>query len=242
MNISPRSPNRLSLGILTLGVAWAGLTVGCTPDTSELRQQGMREFRNRQYIESRATLSHVLELTADDAQANYYMGLNYRALAARKFRKNQVAAAYRALDTAIIYFTQAVKSWPNYMEAVASKNEALETRGKYAQALALAEYVADNNRGDAADHFVYLGDEYRQRGDYDAALRAYKTALASAPDSSRAYAAMGRLYRTTGDLSLADDAFRRAHELNPREPGVVESLDQFQAAPDIRPAAHEPRE
>jgi len=188
------------------------VSIGCTPDVEDIRLAGVEQYRNHQYIESMATLRHALDLSPSDAISNYYMGLNYRVLAARKFRDNDVPAAKKQLDRAIIYFTQAVKSWPNYMAAVAQKNECLELRGKYDAALSVAENVASNNRG-IADHFIYLGDEYRQRADYDNALRAYKKALSTDPKAAQAYVGLGKLYQQVGDDQLAMDAYRKADEL-----------------------------
>ena len=238
MQSETRFSSRSFVGALA-AVAVLSVVVGCTPDVKDLRAQGVDQFRSRQYVESMATLTEVLAQAPSDAQGNYYMGLNYRALAARKFREDNVAAACRDLDTAVVYFTQAVKSWPNYMEAVASKNEALEARGKYAEALALAEGVAHVNRGDVPDHFIYLGNEYRERGDYDNALRAYKIALASDPGSARAYANMGKLYERIGDLDLARDALSRAYELDGSDPGIAEELARLGTDSDVHPAVHQ---
>jgi tetratricopeptide (TPR) repeat protein len=195
--------------------------VGCTPDVKDMRADGVEQYRAKQHVESMATFRHVLELSPNDAQSNYYMGLNYRASAERKYRDGDVTAACRELDTSVIYFGQAVKSWPNYMAAVAAKTEALELRGKYDEALNVAEYVASNNRG-TADHYVYLANEYRDRGDFDNALRAYKLALSTNPNCSKAYAGMGKLYLRIGDRSLASDSFRRANEINPNEPVLTD--------------------
>jgi tetratricopeptide (TPR) repeat protein len=224
--------NTLKVTVAAVALACCTFATGCTPDVKEIRAEGIEQFRGKQYIESMATMRHVLSLSPNDAQANYYMGLNYRAMAARKFRDGDVTAARRELDTAIIYFTQAVKSWPNYMAAVASENEALEARGKYDQALGVAERVASNNRG-IAEHYVYLADEYRIHGDYDSALKAYKTALASDPNNSKAYAGMGKLYMQVGNQALAADSFQRANEINPREPKMIE------AESDAQKASHE---
>ncbi len=236
----------LPFSMLPLGLLPLAFAAGCTPDVSDVRREGVEQFRNNQYVESMATMRHVLELSPNDAQANYYMGLNYRASAARKFRDGDVAAARRELDTALVYFTQAIKSWPNYMVAVASKNEALELRGKYDEAIAVAERVASNNRGQA-EHFVFLGNEYRERGDYDNALRAYKLALSTDPTSSKAYACMGQLYQRVGNTALASDAFRRAYELNKGEPAAAEFLAthggatyESEAASPINPKVTEP--
>jgi len=237
MNRSGLSVKRAIVGSAVFALL-LGTIVGCTPSTEELSISGVEQYRGRQFVESTATMRQVLERDPNDAEANYYMGLNYRAMAERKFRDGNVAAAARELDTSTMYFTQAIKSWPNYMSAIAAKNEALEARGKYEAALALAERTTSNNRG-IAEHFVYLGDEYRQRGDYDNALRRYKTALGIDPQNAKAYAGMGQLYMLVGDRALAMDAFRRATEIDPREAGAAVALDQLMSESETYTASHE---
>lgn len=203
------------------------IMAGCAPDKDDLRELGVSRYRNKQTTESMAYLRQVLEIDKSDAEANYYMGLNYRSIAARKFLDGDIPAAQKACDTAIMYFTQAIRTWPNYMVAVASQNEALEARGKFDKALETAAQVASNTRGSSADHYVFLADEYRERGDYDNALRNYKIALSMDANSAKAYAGLGRLYVLTGDRSMAADSYRRAHEIRPTEPGVAEALTQL---------------
>jgi len=207
------------------------LTTGCAQDINQLRTQGIDQFRDRQYVQSMASLRHVLELYSNDARANHYMGLNYRAMAVQKFRQDNLPAACRELDTAIIYFTRAIKTWPNYMEAVACKNEALEARGKYQAALELAEKVAQSNRG-ISEHYVYLGNEYRERGDYDNAIKSYKIALASNPNSANAYVSIGKLFLKINDKASALEAFRKAYQLNPND----QSTTSTNSNPNYRPA------
>ncbi|NLX12139.1 MAG: tetratricopeptide repeat protein [Phycisphaerales bacterium] len=215
-----------------------GALIGCAPSIEEMRVTGIEQFRGRQFVESTATMRHILEQQPNDAEANYYMGLNYRAMAERKFRDGNVAAAARELDISTMYFTQAIKSWPNYMSAIAAKNEALEARGKFEAALTLAERATSNNRG-IAEHFVYLGDEYRQRGDHDNALRRYKTALGIDPQNAKAFAGMGQLYLLVGERALAMDAFRRAYEIDPRETGAADALNQLMSESGTYTASHE---
>src|SRR5436853_2067507 len=130
------------LGIATGCVAFFFAFTGCTPDVSDMRYEGVSQYRSRQYTESMATMREVLERAPNDAQANYYMGLNYRTVAARKFSEGDPVAARRELDTSVVYFTQAIKTWPNYMAAVSAKTEALELRGKFDEAVATAGTVA----------------------------------------------------------------------------------------------------
>lgn len=228
----------LGFAVLTLLGSLVGVLGGCAPDLKELREVGIEQFRNQQYVESTATLREALEIKRTDAETNYYMGLNYRAMAARKFRDGDVASACRELDTSILYFAQAIKSWPNYMAAVDAKTEALEARGKYDQALAVAENVADTNRGHW-EHYVVLGNSYRDRGEYDNALRVYKLALATNPRAARAYSELGKLYMRTGDRALAFDSLRKAYELDHNEPGVASQLAMLEVNDGTRTVSGE---
>lgn len=203
--------------------ALMALSVGCREDVKDLRTEGIQQFRDRQYIESMATLRYALKKEPSDAESNYYMGLNYRALAERRAREGDVPGANRTLDVALFYFTQAIKTWPNYMAAVQAKTEALEMRGKYDMALSEAEKVSNNNRG-IADHFIFLGDEYRARADYDNALRAYKSALSSSPNDARVHMSLGKLYYQAGDRDQALASFRQAQTLDRNMPDAGEIM------------------
>lgn len=218
-----------------LALAWLSLT-GCAQDVEDIRVEGINQYRGRQYIESMATLRYSLSIQPSDAPSNYYMGMNYRALAAQKFRDGDIPAAERDLDTAILYFNQAVKSWPNYQAAIAGKTEALEARGKYLKALDNVDQVAYNTRGSSVEHYIYAANTYRDMGDFDSALRRYKLALAANPNSAKAYAGMGRMYELAGDQGKAMDAYRRAYELDPANPEANSAL----ASMGILPAAPTP--
>lgn len=206
-----------------LSLAWLGLA-GCSQDVEDIRAEGIEQYHNRQYIESMATLRYGLSIEPSDAQSNYYMAMNYRALAAARFRDGDIPAAERNLDTAIMYYNQAIKSWPNYQAAVAGKTEALELRGRYLKALDEADAVAYNNRGGAAEHYIYAGDKYRDNGDFDSALQRYKLALSTDPKNARAYASIGRMYVLAGDQAKAMDAYAKARELDPNNAEVNEAL------------------
>ncbi len=220
--------------------AFGGLLTGCTPDVKDIRTTGIELYRNRQYIESMATLRHAIELSRSEPVCNYYMGLNYRAMAERKFDDGDVAAAKRELDVANLYFTQAIKSAPNYLAAIDAQNETLELRGKYDLALAKAEHSSYINRGAAVDLNIFAGNEYRERGDFDNALRKYKLALAADPNSAQAYAAMGKMYLMANNQALAMDSFRRAGELDPNNALALEGMEMLSGPTgEVRTAAQE---
>jgi tetratricopeptide (TPR) repeat protein len=206
----------------------AGLVVflvGCGPSEKDLRQMAIRQYRDGQQIESMTTLRQLLEEDPSDPIANYYMGLNYRRWAERQRREGDKAGAIEELDTAVMYFTQAIKSWPNYMAAISAKNEALETRDKYEEAIEVAQRATEVNRGES-EHFAYLGTEYMQRGDYDNALRCFKTSL-DIQENAKAYAGLGELYTRVGNQQMAIDAYRRAYEMDPTNKKVARSLDKL---------------
>jgi len=207
------------------------IVVGCTPNVTKERKEGIALYESQRHIEAMATFRHCLLRRPNDAQSNYYMGLCYRSIAEDKLREDDLAAARRELDNALIYFGQAIREWPNYTAAIKAQNEALETRGKYGEALARAEEIARTNRPDPAAN-IFLGKQYAERGDFDAAARAFKVALEVDPDNSTAYAELGRLYLRAGDVRLAGTHLRKAYQLNPAEPGVAADLERIYASQD----------
>lgn len=235
---------RSIVSLLAISLFGLALSSGCSQDINDIRAEGIQQYRNHQYVESMATLRYGLSMKAADPQCNYYMGLNYRALAAGKFREGDIPGAQRDLDTAILYFSEAIKSWPNWLAAVEAKTEAFEARGKYGQAMDTVDAVAYNNRGAAAEHYIHAGDTYRDMGDYDSALKRYQMALASDPNNARAYASMGKLYSIVGDRSKALDAYAKAHRLNPADNEVNDQLARLGVySPESETVIHqEPRQ
>src|SRR3990172_4706305 len=72
MPIPVRFSTWLRAGCVCVSAVAMLVPAGCTPDVKDIRTQGINEFRSRQYVESTATMRHVLELSPNDAQANYY--------------------------------------------------------------------------------------------------------------------------------------------------------------------------
>ncbi len=171
------------------------VTNGCTPDVTEIRNAGIKQYQAGEQIESMTTFRRVLDLAPSDAVGNYYMGLHYKHLADNKFREGDLTGAYKHLDTAIMHFNRATTSIPNFIEAINEKKNALARRGKYEQAVNMAERVAQRIPGDKVTQYVILGNLYRDAGDADNALRAYKQALDMDPTSTQARVEVERLYQ-----------------------------------------------
>jgi tetratricopeptide (TPR) repeat protein len=185
--------------VKSLLAAVAGMVVlailpGCTPDVKDIRNRGIEQYQGGQRIQAMATFRYALELAPNDAVSNYYMGLNYKDRADGKFTGGDLTAAYKELDTAVYFFNQATTSIPNFIEAIKEKKDALARRGRYEQAVAMAERVAQRMPGDKVTQYVILGNLYRDAGDADNALGAYKQALDMDPSSTTARMEMDKLY------------------------------------------------
>jgi len=99
-----------------------------------------------------------------------------------------------------------------------------------------------------------LASGYYSRGQYETALDEVKLALAVKPDLPDAYNLRGLIYQSLGEDKLAEENFKRALQLNPRDPDIMhnygwflcqnrripEALAQFQQAiaHEVVPAIH----
>jgi tetratricopeptide (TPR) repeat protein len=223
--------NRVWVVSTVLLVVVAGILVGCTPNVSKERSAGIALYEEQRHIDAMATFRHCLLQRPNDAESNYYMGLCYRSVAENKLREGDIAGANRELDTALIYYNQAIREWPNYDAAIRAQNDALELRGKPDVALARAQQISSQNRPDPRAQ-IFLGKQYAKRGDFDSAARAYHVAINLDPENATAYAELGRLYLQAGDVRLAGTHLRKAYQLNAAEPGVAADLERVYATRD----------
>jgi tetratricopeptide (TPR) repeat protein len=69
-----------------------------------------------------------------------------------------------------------------------------------------------------------LANEYRARGDMDAAIRNYRTALETDPESVATHINLGNALRSKGDLDAAIEAYQSALEREPRNANAHNSL------------------
>lgn len=66
-----------------------------------------------------------------------------------------------------------------------------------------------------------LAAGYFSRGQFETALDEVKQAIAARPDIAEAYALRGLIYASLNQPELADDSFRRALQLDPRNPDTL---------------------
>jgi len=72
-----------------------------------------------------------------------------------------------------------------------------------------------------------LASGYYARGQLETALDEVKLALAVKPDLPDAYNLRGLVYQSLGDDKLAEDNFKRALQLSPRDPDIMHNYGWF---------------
>ncbi len=117
-------------------------------------------------------------------------------------------------DTAIAFFTDAIKLDPNLAPAYHSRGTAYGSKGDYDRAIAdLSQAIkldpnlafAYNNRGNA----------YSGKGDYDRAIADYTQAIKLDPNLAPAYNNRGNAYSGKGDYDRAIADYTQAIKLDP---------------------------
>ncbi len=142
---------------------------------------------------------------------------------------------------------------PEFHAAEMGRAEALRESGKVEAAIEVMQHLARSHSQLPLVH-TSLGDLMRQENDFDAAIEAYDTALSlfdeEEPRQWFIFYARGISHERLGNWEKSEADFRRALELNPEQPQVLnylgysmvekkvnldEALDMIQRAVDARP-------
>ncbi len=197
--------------------------IGCGPNFRRYRVDGQRAFLDGRFAAARGDFEHALTLRPEDAENLFDLGSVCMVFARRALAEHQRPAAIRELDRAIEYFTRSIEAHPGSQASIIAKNDALELRGKFDQALRDAEW-AMTFVGPSARAHLFMADELEERGDFDGAMLRFRQAVAIEPNNPTAHASYGRFLLRLGDRKAAVEHLKRAYELNPLESGVAESL------------------
>jgi len=168
-------------------------------------------------------------------EPSYYQGLCYLAIADRKFRDNNLPGALRYCDRAIAAFDSAVSAFPGYSRAVQAKADALRLKGRHQSAIDITNWAAKQS-GPRAKMLLIAAEEHAQAGDLDMAQLKYEQACAVEPRNAGLYAELGLFYLRCSNEAKAVESLRRAYQLDPGAPGVLDALQQLDAAPEVAPA------
>ncbi len=181
------------------------------------------------YRGARALFWRAHELVPEDPPNLHDLGDCCMYFAREQFAQRNPSAALRELDQAIAYYQRAVDAAPGFQAALLGKNNALELKGRYEEAVRLAEWAVEFV-GPSARQQMFLAEEMEERGDQDAALLRLRQAVAMEPNNPAAHEALGELYLRLERRDLARAHLRRANALDPRRPTTEALLEQLDAS------------
>lgn len=203
-----------------LSVAWLA---GCGPTFRDLRLAGQQQVAKGNWGAARNLLHEAMTKVPEDPENLHDLGVCATMLARQEFQERNHAAAMRDVDRAIDYYTRSIGAYPGFRSSILGKNRAQELKGQFEDALRTAHWAA-RYVGPSAEQFLFLGAEYEERGDLDAALLRYRQAVAIEPNSARAHRALGLLHRRAGNREAAIAELDRSLELDPTQADVAEAL------------------
>ena len=218
----------LVLGHCLAAVAGMVSLAGCAaePDSRELRLEGQRAMIRGEYGAARGLFLEAHNLVPEDAINLHDLGDCCVYFGREQFRRQNTAAALREVDAAIEYYQRAINAHPGLQAALVGKNIALELKGQFEEALAVAQWAAQFV-GPAARQQIFLAREMEERGDLDAARLRLLQAVAMEPDNAAAHEALGLFYRRIGQQDAALRHLLRANRLDPNRPEPRAALAEF---------------
>ncbi|HUU85048.1 MAG TPA: hypothetical protein VM243_16225 [Phycisphaerae bacterium] len=226
--------NRFHWGHCLAVAAGAVVLAGCAaePDCRELRLAGQRAMIRGEYGAARGLFLEVHQQVPEDAINLHDLGDCCQYFAREQFFRQNTAAALREVDAAIEYYQRSVNAHPGLQAALVGKNIALELKGQFEEALAVAEWAAEFV-GPAAKQQIFLAREMEERGDLDAARLRLLQAVAMEPGNAAAHEELGFFYRRIDEHSLALRHLTRANRLDPTRPRAAAALRELGAP--VRP-------
>lgn len=222
-----RQPSRRARAGRVLASALVlGTLAGCGPSFYELRVEGQREMVQGRWGIARHLLEQAYRKQPANVENLHDLGVCSTVLAKQKMEQRNTPAAQRELDRAVDYYDRAITARPSYQPAILGKNRALELKGQFEDALRTAHWAA-RFVGPSAEQFIFLGKEYEERGDYDAAYLRYRQAVALEPANPQTHKTIGLLFRRTGNTRAATDALMNSLRLDPTQQDVSDILREM---------------
>lgn len=184
------------------GRAWMALAFGllfggCGPSYQSLRLDGQKAMVAGDYRQARLYFQEAEEKARRRADNLHDLGVCSLMIAKEKFEEYNYPAARREVDNALRYYHAAINELPGYQPALEGKNIALEMKGRFDEALKHAEWAV-TFVGPSARQYLFLAAEFEERGDLDAALMAYRQAVAVEPSSAEAHRRLGQFLSRRG--------------------------------------------
>jgi tetratricopeptide (TPR) repeat protein len=195
-------------------------------------EEGLREYDSKDYNSAVAMFKAAAEMDRERPEPSYYTGLCYVAMAGQFFREDNLHAALRYCDRAIVTFDAAIGAFPGYSRAIQAKADALKLKGLNSAALEIANWAAAYV-GPQAKMLILKARQYAQSGDIDQAQLTFKQAVSVEPKNAAAHAELGLFFMRCGNEREAIRSLQKAYQLDPAAPGVVSALARLGAMPSM---------
>ncbi len=193
----------LSLSILLFGFLLSGCGEGIKPAE---RPPLSVESQKRMDLFAR------IDKRYEDPEAHYELG--------------QLYYSDGMYEKAIFHYTTAISFDPVYPEAQAALVKALLAEDEGTKARQTAEFYLEKSVESAEESFL-LGRAFALEGLEKYELRAYKQALAKAPESALINKQMGFYYLANKDYLLAEQYLRRSFEIDPYQADIAGELGKM---------------
>lgn len=208
-----------ALGLLLVLVAVSAST-GCRMSAHGKNIDGVRDFQQGQYQSAIQRFQQALAADPNNADAYYNLAATYYSLG--KYQGDQ-----GLLNQAEGLYHQCLDLQPNHTECYRGLAALLVDTNRPESAFTLLKRWAMQNPGDASAR-IELARLYEEFGDKDSAIQHLSDALHVNATDHRAWAALGRLRESRGELAQALSNYQQAYNLNQFQPGLSTRIASLQ--------------
>lgn len=173
-----------------------------TPDTQQLFQTALEQYRAQKFDDALATCFESLKVNANDFRVHALMGYIY--------------AAQRKLKSASESFAKALQLKPDAKELYLAKSQADQYRNAHDEALAAAQQAVklDPNFAEA---WLMVGTLLRWNKERKSeAIAAYQRVIEINPRMWQAYSDLGQIFQENKDEKGAEEVFRKGMATDPK--------------------------
>ena len=173
---------------------------------------GVRDFQQGQYQSAIQRFQQALASDPNNANAYYNLAATYYALG--KYQGDQ-----GLMNQAEGLYHQCLDLQPNHVECHRGLAALLVDTNRPESAFTLLKRWAMQNPSDPSAR-IELARLYEEFGDKDSAIQHLSDALHANATDHRAWAALGRIRESRGELAQALSNYQQAYNLNQFQPGL----------------------
>ena len=215
---------------MALGLVLLSLTQsGCSLSARGRNIDGARDFQMGRYNEAIQDFQRALVSNPNDSNAYYNLASTYHVIGKQNTDTNLMRQAEGL-------YHQCLDLSPNHAECHRGLAALLVDTNRPESAFTLMKRWAERSPQLANPH-IELARLYEEFGDKDSAVRQLTDALHVEANNTRAWAALGRIRESQGQLAQALTNYQQAYNLNRFQPGVAQRIASLQQSVGTTPNA-----